>query len=270
MLSSARVREERHLSDGVRLLRVTLFGFSPAVGRIGGLVVCKGLEGLQLRGVYGRLHGELRATGSHSLAVPRGCNGMACSGLFRRCSSRCCCMTTPVPSPHAAPRQCQVAGSIGTIPLSETLVGVMAPAPSHPFRSLHSKSELCHSVNSAFDFFAMDWCSSETLFKFFSTNVSALGKNSDVKHTTVDVEGSEIDQLKSHNWQLEQQLKESQRREKELRALLEEMRIRLSTAEKGEERLCSQRGDMEAKAVEIQFSSTAFERYGKSSRSCPH
>eukprot|EP01018_Ginkgo_biloba_P026358 Gb_25233 [translate_table: standard] len=86
--------------------------------------------------------------------------------------------------------------------------------------------------------------------KIWSTNVFAVGNKSNGKHTTVDVEGLEIDQLKSHNWQLEQQLKESQRREKELRAQLEEMRIRLSTAEEAEERLCSQLGDMEAEAVE--------------------
>eukprot|EP01018_Ginkgo_biloba_P036384 Gb_36356 [translate_table: standard] len=49
MLRSTRVQEERPLSDGVPLLPVTLFRFSPAVGRIGGLAVCKGLEGLQLK-----------------------------------------------------------------------------------------------------------------------------------------------------------------------------------------------------------------------------
>eukprot|EP01018_Ginkgo_biloba_P026314 Gb_18061 [translate_table: standard] len=86
--------------------------------------------------------------------------------------------------------------------------------------------------------------------KIWSTNVSALGDKSNGKHTTVDAEGLEIDQLKSHNWQLEQQLKESQRRQKELRAQLEEMGIRLSTVEEAEERLCSQLGDLEAEAVE--------------------
>eukprot|EP01018_Ginkgo_biloba_P026359 Gb_25232 [translate_table: standard] len=83
-------------------------------------------------------------------------------------------------------------------------------------------------------------------FLRFSTSASSSNNES----SRAEKEELPIEEVRARNMQLEQQLKESQRHENELRAQLEEMRIRLSTVEEAEERLCSQLGDLEAEAVE--------------------
>nr|ABK22136.1 unknown [Picea sitchensis]ABK24318.1 unknown [Picea sitchensis] len=66
----------------------------------------------------------------------------------------------------------------------------------------------------------------------------------------VAVEGDEIGELRLKNKRLLQQLEESRKQEAELRAELEETRIRLHQAREAEERLCTQLGELEAESVE--------------------
>jgi len=81
-----------------------------------------------------------------------------------------------------------------------------------------------------------------------ATNVNAL--------SITEVEGvdekkeEEMRELILKNKRLLQQLEESRRQEAELRAEVEETRIRLLTVREAEERLCSQLGEFEAESVE--------------------
>ena len=56
-------------------------------------------------------------------------------------------------------------------------------------------------------------------------------------------------ELKRRNEELEKELRESREREEEMRRQLQSAWERLRVAEEGEERLCSQLGELEAEAV---------------------
>lgn len=56
-------------------------------------------------------------------------------------------------------------------------------------------------------------------------------------------------ELKQRNEELERELRKSREREEKVAAELREVLCRLKVAEEGEERLCSQLGELEAEAV---------------------
>lgn len=65
-----------------------------------------------------------------------------------------------------------------------------------------------------------------------------------------DKKEDEMRELRLTNKRLLQQLEESRRQQAEMRAELEETRVRLLTVREAEERLCSQLGEFEAESVE--------------------
>jgi len=86
-------------------------------------------------------------------------------------------------------------------------------------------------------------------FSFASPFEKAKNVN-DVNEGIEDKKEEEMRELRLINQRLLQQLEESRRQEAEMRAELEETRIRFLTVREAEERLCTQLGEFEAESVE--------------------
>jgi hypothetical protein len=88
-------------------------------------------------------------------------------------------------------------------------------------------------------------------FSFASPFEKAKAKTvNDVNERVEDKKAEEMRELRLINQRLLQQLEESRRQGAELRAELEDTRIRLLNVREAEERLCSQLGEFEAESVE--------------------